>query len=152
MQIQISCLQKPTDLDLHCLLRQGMSCLAREGLRVPVEPILEFRSFIYYLSFIPFIGTTVLRHCGLPCLTSLIFSYESVQFFVILFTKRQHLFAKIFLKRICCCKESLISRKICQKKIVLFLFLHRTYVFGYLLELPHWGDSNKYPKYMFLDV
>ena len=33
MQIQISwLLQKPTDLDLHCLLRQGMSCLAREGL------------------------------------------------------------------------------------------------------------------------
>ena len=25
-------LKKPTDLDLHCLLRQGMSCLAREGL------------------------------------------------------------------------------------------------------------------------
>ena len=24
--------KKPTDLDLHCLLRQGMSCLAREGL------------------------------------------------------------------------------------------------------------------------
>ena len=34
MQIQISwLLQKPTDLDLHCLLRQGMSCSAREGLR-----------------------------------------------------------------------------------------------------------------------
>ena len=33
MQIQISLLlQKPTDLDLHCLLRQGMLCLAREGL------------------------------------------------------------------------------------------------------------------------
>ena len=31
-QIQISWLQKPTDLDLHCLLRQGMPCLAREGL------------------------------------------------------------------------------------------------------------------------
>ena len=25
-------LQKPTDLNLHCLLRQGMSCSAREGL------------------------------------------------------------------------------------------------------------------------
>ena len=25
--------QKPTDLDLHCLLRQGMMCLAREGLK-----------------------------------------------------------------------------------------------------------------------
>ena len=32
MQIQISWpLQKPTDLDLHSLLRQGMSCSAREG-------------------------------------------------------------------------------------------------------------------------
>ena len=26
-------LPKPTDLDLPCLLRQGMSCSAREGLR-----------------------------------------------------------------------------------------------------------------------
>ena len=33
MQIQISwLLQNKTDLDLHCLLRQGMSCSAREGL------------------------------------------------------------------------------------------------------------------------
>ena len=39
VQIQISwLLQKPTDLDLHCLLRQGMSCLAREGLRKIFEP------------------------------------------------------------------------------------------------------------------
>ena len=34
MQIQISwLLQKPTDLDLHCLLRQGMLCSAKEGLK-----------------------------------------------------------------------------------------------------------------------
>ena len=26
--------QKPTDLDLHCLLRQGMLCSAREGLNI----------------------------------------------------------------------------------------------------------------------
>ena len=33
MQIQISwLLQKSTDLDLHCFLRQSMSCLAREEL------------------------------------------------------------------------------------------------------------------------
>ena len=33
MQIKISWLfQKPSDLDLHYLLRQGMSCSAREGL------------------------------------------------------------------------------------------------------------------------
>ena len=32
MQIQISwLLQKPTDLDLHCFLRQDMSCSAKEG-------------------------------------------------------------------------------------------------------------------------
>ena len=29
-------LASPTDLDLHCLLRQGMSCLAREGLKAHV--------------------------------------------------------------------------------------------------------------------
>ena len=34
VQIQIGwLLQKPTDLDLHCLLWQGMSCSAREGLK-----------------------------------------------------------------------------------------------------------------------
>ena len=34
MQIQISwLLQKPADLEIHCLLRQGMSCSAREGLK-----------------------------------------------------------------------------------------------------------------------
>ena len=34
MQIEISwLLQKPTDLDLHCLLIQGMSCSARKGLK-----------------------------------------------------------------------------------------------------------------------
>ena len=38
MQTQISWLfQKPTDLDLHCLLRQGMSCSAREGLMIFVK-------------------------------------------------------------------------------------------------------------------
>ena len=38
MQIQISwLLLKPTDLDLHCLLRQGMSCSTREGLKLAVQ-------------------------------------------------------------------------------------------------------------------
>ena len=32
-------LQKPTDLDLHCLLRQGMSCSARDGLTTAVVKI-----------------------------------------------------------------------------------------------------------------
>ena len=33
VQIQI----KPTDLDLHYLLRQGMSCSAREGLKASIK-------------------------------------------------------------------------------------------------------------------
>ena len=38
MHIQINwLLQKPTDLDLHCLLRQGMSCSAREGLIIIIN-------------------------------------------------------------------------------------------------------------------
>ena len=42
MQIQISwLLQKPTDLDLLCLLRQGMLCLAREGLtEIGLSPLV----------------------------------------------------------------------------------------------------------------
>ena len=43
MQIQISWLlkKKPTDLDLHCLLRQGMSCSAREGLRYDGKFVIQ---------------------------------------------------------------------------------------------------------------
>ena len=55
-------------------------------------------------------------------------------------------------KQICCCKKYLMSRMICKKGLLLFLFFHRTYVFLYLLESPQWGNSNKYPKHMFLEV
>ena len=59
MQIQISwLLQKPADLDLHCLLRKGMSCSAREGLniicgkekvsRCITFELLEMQRFIWY--------------------------------------------------------------------------------------------------------
>ena len=42
VQIQISwLLQKPTDLNLHCLLGQGMSCSAREGLKTCYRNLLE---------------------------------------------------------------------------------------------------------------
>ena len=41
---------------------------------------------------------------------------------------------------------------ICKKAFVLFLFPDITYVYGYLLELPQWSNSNKYPKHMLLDV
>ena len=64
--------------------------------------------------------------------------------------QRQHLFPKTMpIKWICCCTEYLMSKSICKRRLVLFLFPHRT-CFGYLLELPHWSSYNKYPKYMFL--
>ena len=39
--------QLPTDLDLHCLLRQGMSCSAREGL---ISVASKFGSFTGWAS------------------------------------------------------------------------------------------------------
>ena len=36
-------LQKPTDLDLHYLFRQGMSCSAREGLGYRIKNFLGTR-------------------------------------------------------------------------------------------------------------
>ena len=66
--------------------------------------------------------------------------------------QRQHLFPKMLpFKWICCCKESLMDRIICKEDLALFLFPHRT-CFGYLLELPQRGNSNKYPKHMLLEV
>ena len=63
--------------------------------------------------------------------------------------QRQHLFQKMLpLKWICCCKESLMDIMICKKDLVLFVFPHRTLCFGYLLESPHWCDSNKYSKHV----
>ena len=35
--------KKPTDLDLHCLLRQGMSCSAREGLNLVSNSIHNYK-------------------------------------------------------------------------------------------------------------
>ena len=74
-----------------------------------------------------------------------IYSEPSVQ--------RHHLFPKMLpLKWFLYCKKSLMDRMICKKGLVLFLFPYRTLCFGYLLESPHWGDSNKYPKHMLLEV
>ena len=42
MQIQISwLLKKPTDLDLHYLLKQGMWCSAREWLKITEKSYVE---------------------------------------------------------------------------------------------------------------
>ena len=43
-----------------------------------------------------------------------------------------------------------MSRLICKKGLVLFLFPHRTQVFGYLQKSPYWRESNKYPKHVTL--
>ena len=41
--------QKPSDLDLHCLPRQGMPCSAREGLRVNVEVLTLFKYVLHVM-------------------------------------------------------------------------------------------------------
>ena len=44
-------LQKPTDLDLHCLLRQGMSRSAREGLMSTHNMYFCGEIFIFIAAF-----------------------------------------------------------------------------------------------------
>ena len=50
MQIQISWLQKPTDLDLHCLQQQGYPGSAGQGLKVLHEKLLVgTKDFVLHL-------------------------------------------------------------------------------------------------------
>ena len=44
-----------------------------------------------------------------------------------------------------------MDRMICKKGLVLFLFPQWNICFGYFLELPQRGNSNKYPKHMLLE-
>ena len=41
--------EEPTDLDLHCLVRQGMSCSAREGLRMIFTEASDLSIWYAYL-------------------------------------------------------------------------------------------------------
>ena len=57
---------KPTDLDLHCLLRQGMSCAAREGLRRSFSDNFGiWGNFLYCIikSYIVECGYSIEVHC-----------------------------------------------------------------------------------------
>ena len=70
VQIQISwLLQKPADLDLHCLLRQDMSCSAREGLTckaiVPNIGNTDTRKHVNKYFKIYHMGSAMQKHvCG----------------------------------------------------------------------------------------
>ena len=41
-------------------------------------------------------------------------------------------------------------RKVFQDNLGIIFVLHKNICCGYSLELPHRGDSNEYPQYMFL--
>ena len=49
-------MKKPVDLDLHCLLGQGMSCSAREGLNMLLYVCFQR---VYYLSLEFYMGRTL---------------------------------------------------------------------------------------------
>ena len=59
--------QKPTDLDLHCLLRQGMSCSARETLKLNEFLILDLRLYC---------DTSSCSDCPLSLLASVLLTYN----------------------------------------------------------------------------
>ena len=41
---------------------------------------------------------------------------------------------------------------LCKKYLILLLVPHKTYVLDIYIESPQWGDSNIYPKHMWLEV
>ena len=56
------------------------------------------------------------------------------------------------LKSVKCCKESIKDRIICNISVCFILISSSNICFGYLLESPQRGDSNRYPKHMLLEV
>ena len=59
VQIQISwLLQKPTYLDLHCLLKQGMTCLEREAFKTGLQWLIKPSSVDYTNPFCPVFDIT----------------------------------------------------------------------------------------------
>ena len=124
MQIQISwCLQKPTDLNLHCLLRQDMSCSAREGLTFisAMMSVVTFYNEQWFCKRTP--KTLIKQHkCtgwsqyyeNIPPWTPLLYSKTGVY-------RGIHNFSYFCSKTDC----------------------------GYSLELPWLGSSNKNPQPMF---
>ena len=106
MQIQISwLLQKPTDLDLHCLQRQGNPGSAGQGL-------------------IGIVNTWI--RTGYDIQSDPGFNFMDV------IIKLQ------------------ISHFIFNWNVRMFLFLHEIW-FEYSLEAPHWGASNEFTTYVFLE-
>ena len=88
--------QKPTDLDLHCLPRQGMTCSVREGLKG--TNLLRWRAnsflgdkFVPFRVYIPFHKRTLFcffLFCFLFCFVFLFCIFFFFFFFFFFFIKK----------------------------------------------------------------
>ena len=65
--------------------------------------------------------------------------------------QRQHLFSNVAIKMNLLLYRILNGQTEKYKRRFIFIS-SQNICFGYLLESPHWGDSNKYPKHMLLEV
>ena len=112
MQTNSADLQKPTDLDLHCLLGQGMSCLAKEGLKTGISKCqvqLLMRTFCFQQTILDlnqlstscdnqlstscdfsqviycyfFLITRVTSEIGIRCINKNLFSYFSTKTYIV---------------------------------------------------------------------
>ena len=112
-------LQKPTDLDLHCLLRQGMSCLAKEGLKTAISKCqvqLLVRTFCFQQTILD------LNQLSTSCDNQLSTSCDFSQVIYCYFFLITSVTSEIGIRRI--------------NKIFFFLFLNKNIYCRYSLEMP----------------
>ena len=145
MQIQISwLLQKPTDLDLHCLQRQGISRFSRTRVKRNGNKVIgnTYKKSSRLrrkgsLEHVPTLRTQI-RLC---CPHTECIAPEKAPFFQ---PSRKHAYSNIL--RILPPKNENFQ----MKNSGSFHISARNIDCGYLLELPWWGGSNEYPQSMFL--
>ena len=151
MQIQISwLLQKPTNLDLHCLLRQSMSCSAREGLRIvrisKKAAKIKWAEVKHFLQDVMYAQQWIRSACT---------STQTDQSPVSAWS----CFGSITKTRLFKYTENFTTKNgnFSDKKYWYFSYFcskHRLWVVVWtalvMFEPPHQGGSNKYPQSMFL--
>ena len=130
VQIQISwLLKKPNDLDLHYLLRQGMTCLAREGLNPHSRLIFSLHS-----ETINLLMQSVLWYCISARTTNLLVHLCP---YMIKKASDPNQCHKVLLKR----KQNMLRNSLLWHSDrhfwakIFFLFLHENICCGYSLEV-----------------
>ena len=124
MQIQISWLKKPTDLDLHSLQRQSISRISRTRFTLSIQTNKPEQTVLTQIRLDVRDRMQHLIRVATVCHWSRSFyTHFNIALGKTFFSTKKYLYFSYFLKKTCC---------------------------GYSLEVPWRGASNEYPQHMFL--